>query len=399
MPADGIATEPVVPDRRRQCRATWARALVLGSLALQACRTTDAPLPAGDGVIVISGETPQVVLVDPMAGRVARRTDVPAFAFTASLSPDRATLYLAAGDLMAMDAHSLAVRWRERLSTTTDPRLDRWGGVVVASEAALAASPDESRLFVASAFKDNTPGLAVLDAATRNLVGFLGPLFVEGGGLVTLPPGPAAPKGAILVIGRREAYQLPRVDWLYVLDPVSLTLQDSTTIAPPPAPGGNSSLARLVIAADHRTAYAFNAQASGSQLYKYDLASRQVLASAPDPYQGQVALSGDDRHLYQTSGFSLNDPGSGMLLVYGADLQTESPIDLRSTSSSSTPPQLTGIAVSADNAHIYVTAGTASRGPTFGPQPGRLLVVDAHSGILNRAISLGIYAPAEPLAP
>jgi hypothetical protein len=54
-------------------------------------------------------------------------------------------------------------------------------------------------------------------------------------------------------------------------------------------------------------------------------------------------------------------------------------------------------AVSNDGQDVYITAGTASGGPLFTPQPGRVLVVDAARRRLTGEILLNDWRPKEVL--
>ncbi len=200
----------------------------LVALAAIACGDETGPSPRGPTLLVTSGEPPALTAVDGSTGHVTRQIAFPAPPLAAARSPDRSLLYIAAGDLVAIDTRSLEARWREPLSTTMSPRLDRWGGVRVTGDRAIAVSPDNARLFIASAFRGDTQGVALLDAASRNLVGFAGPFFVEPHGLVVVPPGATAPEGALLVVGQRGFDPAAPRDWLYTLDLTTLAVRDST---------------------------------------------------------------------------------------------------------------------------------------------------------------------------
>lgn len=356
-----------------------------------------APGTGSDTVLVTGGEAHHLTVVAPGTGQLVGSVGpLPQFQDMFARSPDSATLYLTAFDsagrvLLAVDTHSQGIVWRESLS---DPV--RFQGTSVAGDYGLAVSPDEQRLFVASARRaapaDTSPGIAVLDAASRDLIGFIGPLWVQPGGLATMLPGPALTRGAILVVGRRQREEQPSQDWLFVFDPQTLTVVDSAAIAQPHA-GSGPTLAGVFPARDGRTVYV----TSVDSLYHFDLVTKEILARTPLPgLSGDIAFSPDGRTMYVTDGGDLFDtPGSGQIAVFDADLNPQPPIDLRTSAAvNGQPPSMQGAAVSSDGRMLYVAAGTPSRGPLYGPQPARLLVVDCRTRRLLRAIPLNDWAPA-----
>lgn len=127
------------------------------------------------------------------------------------------------------------------------------------------------------------------------------------------------------------------------------------------------------------------------------MVAKEILARTPLPgLGGGIAFSLDGRTIYVTDGGDLFDtPGSGQIAVFDADLNPQPPIDLRTSAAvNGHPPSMHGAAGSSDGRMLYVAAGTPSRGPLYGSQPARLLVIDCSTRRLLRAIPLNDWAPA-----
>jgi DNA-binding beta-propeller fold protein YncE len=125
-----------------------------------------------------------------------------------------------------------------------------------------------------------------------------------------------------------------------------------------------------------------------NRILRYDLLERRVAADVPLPSRGKLAISPDGRALYLTDhGDGRNYSGSGYLYVFDADLRPRAPIDLREVANTGGQYiQTNAAAVSADGTRVYVAAGSASRGPLFTAQPGRVLVVDAGTGKILKEV-------------
>jgi len=227
-------------------------------------------------------------------------------------------------ELVAIDTRTFSVVWREPVSDGRRQRVV--DGVELWGATALAASPDGSRLFVARAYRDRVPGVAVLDAETRAVVGFVDSLFVTAE-LVALPPGVGAPVGAILALGARTMNDRPAADSLFVIDPATLEVLHADAVRPRSGAGPRVQLWEALPAPDGRHVYVVASEG----IFKYDLVSRIVVASAFPPSLGSLAIAPDGQELYLTGpGVGFDHPSSGLLYLFGPDLQRREPIDLRS---------------------------------------------------------------------
>jgi DNA-binding beta-propeller fold protein YncE len=367
-------------------------ALCAGCMVTGSCRSPGEPdrgLAPGAAAIVAAGENSAFALVDLAAERVVAHLDEGwEAAGPVASSLDGATLYAKVfgdargAELVAVDTRTFSIAWREAVSDGTRRRevdgVELWGG------SALAASPDGRRLFVASAFRTGVPGVAVLDAKTRAVVGFIGPLVVTSE-LVTQPPSAGAAAGAILALGARTTDDRPLADSLLVIDPRTLEVLRADDVRPRSTAGPRVQLWQVLPAPDGRHVYVV----ASDGIFKLDLESRAVVATAALPSFGRLAIAPDGQWLYLTDpGTAFDDPGSGLLYVFGPDLQRREPIDLRSAALNGIPPVTLAAAVARDGTAVYVTAGTTSRGPLYGPQPARLLVVDPAARLVRTVIQL-----------
>ncbi|MGH7718252.1 MAG: YncE family protein [Gemmatimonadaceae bacterium] len=339
-----------------------------------------------------SGEASHLSLVSIEEGIVVDRPGpVPRFKDSFALSPDSNILYVVAFEestgrqLFALDIATREILWRERLSNAIDQRRDRFGGMAVYGEFGIAVSPDGSRLFLATGERGGQFGIAVLDARTRDGIGFVGPFAANQEGLVTLPLGETS-DGALLVAGRRVRGSGDPGDSLFFVNPVSLAVTDS--VAPLQLAGRPSTeLWQIHPSADGRNLYVLEAL----RLHRYDLQTRAVLGSTAHTGgpRGRIAVSRQSGEVFLTDpGDGFDFPGSGRVHVFSSSLVPAPPIDLRQALGGPIPTS-NRAAVSTDGRALYVSSGTASIGPLFPTQPGRLFVIDLPSRTLTASVHLG----------
>lgn len=341
-----------------------------------------------------------------MSERVAARlAPIPRFKGPDARTPDRRTALFSAGDgtgAWIFDVHA------QSLSFSRKARIDAPGATypidsVYVDAYAMAFSPDGTRLFVSSAFLDPWPILpppngefiAVLNAQLTTVLARIGPLQArETFGLATLPPGPAAPHGAILAVGSRlRQGEVPgnTVDQLWVIDPTTYAITDSLQPEPDPPAGRDVLLTQVVASPDGQHAYVVS---DAGVIYECDLVAHAAVASAPVRGTGQLAIAPDGRTLYLTDhGDYFDTPGFGQVFVYGSDLSPRPSIDLRPAFGGGVPVT-TGIAVSPSDTLLYVATGTGSLGPNYGPQPLQLLIIDLTGHTPIRKVPLHDYGAA-----
>lgn len=381
--------------RTRVCLSMRVSAMVCCAFIV-GCTDALAPIPAHRTVIVLSAETPVVTVVNGETGRVAERVALAEPVEAGALSSDESTLYLAEdetspGDMVALDAHSFEVRWREAQSTTLAPRYDRWNGVAVAAYGSIAPAAN-GRIYVSPAWRQpDSVGVASLDDRTRDLIAFgAAPLSVEAQGLAIAPPNASAPQGLLLATGRRDLSVSPAVDWLFELDPATLAVVDSSPIVDVP-PGTSRYLLNPVVTADGHSVFLIGIGTAG-RVYKFDLGSHQVVGSAP--LEGLIfATSPDGTTIYearQSSG--VGNPAA--LVIYDASLNSVGAVDLPAIEG--TPPVLQSLTISSDGSRVYIAAGTGSAVLSDGgPQRGRLIAVDPVARRELWSTPLGIWAPRQ----
>jgi len=377
--------------------------LVLG-LAAGACTSSSAPQSAGDLVAVIGGEANSIAIVAAADSRVvARAGPTQPGKDAAAIVPDGKRFDVvdvgrAGRNLLTIRTQDFQVSSRVALNSPVAPHA--FDGVYIGGDA-LAFSPDDKALLVGNAYRNDTAPpidgeyVAALDAYATHVVAVVGPLQVrEGLGLTALPPGPAAPNGAILGIGSRSRSGVGgvnTVDRLWVIDPTTLTIVDSLQPEPDPAAGADALLRQVVASPDGRHAYVVS---DGGVIYACDLVQNRVVATAPAYGTGQLAIAPDGQTLYLTDhGDYIDTPGSGQVYVYGADLQSHPAIDLRPTFVGSIPATH-GVVVSPSDSVLYVATGTASRGPLYGSQRLQVLVIDLTGRTPIRKIPVGDWGTA-----
>ncbi|HET7586193.1 MAG TPA: hypothetical protein VFK13_14870 [Gemmatimonadaceae bacterium] len=284
-------------------------------------------------------------------------------------------------ELIALDLRTRRIRWRETWPDILARSLI--GPVFTERPGALSLSPDGTRLFVADALQGNTRGMLVLDLATRTPVGFVPGFSVGVAGLVAVPAGTNFPRGIMLAAATPTATS---ASTLFLIDPDTFAIVDSI---PNLVPAGVGSISNLVLTPNGQDVYG----ARQGQLIRIDLPSRSVTArTTTTPFAGGIAVSPDGRSVFVADhGDFFDSPGSGKIFRYATNLDPLPPVQLPTNLSD---PVLVShdVAVSADNRTLYVTSGTSQTGPLFGPQPGRLLIVDLESGS-TRVVPLNDWNP------
>lgn len=377
--------------RRKGSRLTGRYAWATAASLILACNSPQGPAALGDQVLVAGGDSARMYAVDILQrGVVASTVPIPRYQDALAPSRDTQVLYVSAFDqipsrqLVAIDVSSLRVMWQEAMTTLV--LRSQIGSISISGNYALSISPDGGRLLLADAQQDTAIGIAVLDGVSRDPIAFVGPMAVSPGGMVVVPPGPGVPNGVVLVAGSRQN-MTPSTGELFVFDGATLVITDSVTLTTN-VNAARGGLSQVAVASDLIHAYVLGTDS----VYKYDLGTRTITATAARLGTGQLGIAPDGRHLYLAdAGDGRNQPGSGKVFVYDANLTLLAPIDLSAAAVNGVAPVTHTVVVNPTGDQLYVLAGTPQFGPLFGSQPSRILVVGLGSGALTGTISLGEY--------
>jgi DNA-binding beta-propeller fold protein YncE len=378
--------------------ARFSEGLIRLSAVLAAVTCSSDPLRPrpGDTALVLGGESSSIVAASISDLHVfARPGPVPSFKDAFAFDRPSGTLYITAFDnatprsLVVINAGTLGVRQQVPLDTIA--ARSTAGSLSVFGSLAMAVT-DSGRSIIIDGQKASDRGIVRVDSRTLVPVAFAGPFVTIPGG-VTFAQSPLYPNGLLLLLGTRSTSGATRQDMVFVLDPSTLTVSDSFALTPPRAAG--ASLSQAVVASTGRELYLLTVDS----ILRFDLATRRVLGSTARRSPGTLCASNDGSRLYLTDpGDGRNTPGSGQVAVFDSQLRSLPALDLRAQLGNSVPPALNSCAPSTDDRLLLVSAGTASRGPLFEPQPGRLAVVDLSRQTAS-AIDLGDWSSREVIVP
>jgi len=380
---------------------TLAVAALLAIAGVGSCADSTSPVAPGDLVIVGGGAMTNIAAVSVSRGEVvARIGPIPKYKDTYALSPDSSRLYISSFDnsspvtLTVVDTRSLRVVAQEPMSAIG--ARSAIGPVLPLGGYGMAVSPDGKKLVMNGLRGDSTTWLTdsarvvvIVDVASLTPVGLVGPFSVPADGIVPVPGSGESASQRVMVLGARPGASVLPSGLILILGGPDLTLVDSLKPGVPvyqvvPVSGGQAALLL-----------------SARSIYRFDLTTRELVASAPRPtIFGSPCLSPDGSRLYHTDpGDGFDFPGGGSIQVYDVHdetLQLLAPIDLGSADLF--PPRLNNCAVSRDGRFLFVSSGTWEAGPLYPVQPGRLFVVDRSSGHLVRTVNMGDWLSREVFA-
>ena len=389
----------------RQSRATMIAFGLLG-----ACGAVDpGSAPTGAVVIttVLSGAGNSLYAFEPATGEVRAWASLGGAVYGGALAADSKTLYLSMrtssvrSDLVAINARTGSALWSQTLATNGQATIVDGIGLITGE--AMAASGDNSLLYLWRSVKDSVIGIAALDAQSRRPVAFSGPWNVAAGGVLPMTQNCNSPKAILVVVASRQNRSGgPRVgEAVYSLDARTLTPLDSVL---PSALGAlpGEDIWQALPGADGRTLYI----ATSSRIVRYDVCSRMIRSSTLRVGTGMLAVvsAATDTTLVLTDvGAWPDSPGSGMLHLFDRNLSLVDSIDV-STPNGGVPRSptaiVTGAAVAgADGRTVYVRAGSDEVGPMYPPQPARLIIVDVVSRRLVRSVRLTGFSLGLVFAP
>ena len=355
-------------------RGTGRLMLLITAPLLLSC---DSPLnpSAGADLAVVGGESHRVTYL-------TAETDSPTGTGPFSIGPVLASAYdessrtgyftVSRGtesDLLAVSFAGNWIEWRRPLAEAGHPVL--YNGVQLVG-APMALLPGKGALIM-RAIRNGTVGIATFDVGTRKLRTFRGPLDVLG--FSALPS-----SGDVALVIKTGELGERATSSILILDPGDLHTLDS--IAPPPPyedpflpvedPGGD-----LLFTGNY------------ANIYVYSRQQRRVLVAAERPGSGEMAVSpnGQVVVLSDTGRFP-DDPGSGKLFVFHRSMQLLRVIDLAALSLTGLPVVTSHLSFSPDGRWLFVAAGTSSAEPLYDAQPVQVLVIQATTFQVVRAIPL-----------
>ncbi len=190
---------------------------------------------------------------------------------------------------------------------------------------------------------------------------------------------------AITVRGETDA-NLQASHGVLLVDPTSLALLDSLALPPPLGHAGVSTSSL-----DGDWLY----MGISNFLFIYSLSAGRVLKAVPRPAHGALVRSPDGTMLV------LSDPGlwpgysgSGNLFIYDPELNLQGVVALPPDSQSGLPVATSRMIFSKDGRWLFVGAGTAPSGPTFGSQRSYVHVIEARTMRLHKSIPLDDWGSA-----
>lgn len=378
---------------RRLCspRASLALALSLAGGCNWPARESSSCDSPEMVIATVSGDL-GLQVIDPSVGCVAARARLGAGIEGAALSPDGAVVFLGVklpgfrNELIALDARTARELWRMPLGDGGSPNV--LDGVGLVSGEVLSVSTDGDLLYLWRATSRGSEGITAINLRTRRPVAFSGPWNVAAGGVVPLVLGTAPGDRRLAVIASRQYDTASRSqEAIYLLDASSLVVVDSIMAS---EIGAGQGIWQVIPDPQGHGFYV----AGSEQIVRYDLATRRVIARTVRLGLGALTLTYGGNVLVLTdTGTWPDSPGSGLLLLYGPNLESLGTIDI-STPLGGAPHSASAIstglaAPGRDERTVYVRAGSESLGPLYPMQPARLLVVDVVSRALLRTIDLG----------
>lgn len=336
----------------------------------------------GADLAVAGGESLRVVYLNAETGSITGTAPftvgpTAASAFDQARQVGYFTANGAAGrELLALNFSTNTIEWRAPMAAVGYPVF--YNGVQLFG-APMALLPGNASLIMLAVRHDSV-GIATFDLGTRTLGAFRGPLKA---GFIALPA--SGNVAAVLQTGKRPDGRISTS--VLILDPGDLRTLDSIAPAPPyedpslpiEVPGGD----RLLMS-------------NYTHIYLYSRQQRTVLASVQRPALGAMAFSPNGQLIVLGDfGTFPDDPGSGKLYVYNASLQLQQVIDLAPVSLDGNRVVTTQMAFSRDGRWLFVAAGTSSRGPLYGPQPAQVVVIDATTLQVLRAIPLNDWGSVQ----
>ncbi|MGQ0765931.1 MAG: hypothetical protein ACT4OZ_09720 [Gemmatimonadota bacterium] len=363
-------------------------ALVVAVLT-SSCSFGSGPASVGPMVAVSGLDGGRIAIVDVGRRQVVDRRGTPLIHQRFSgISFDSTTLFYTGGLTSGVSLGITALDvLRNRVLWTRVPRADGYAlpGTTARVRFSvrplwLAATPDTTELLVFPAYLDGAAGIARYRPVSDSVVGFL-QIHVETFHVQVLRGKGTLPRGTLVINGTRRDSPRPRSDALFLIGP-DLSVIDSV-----PLPPSGFEPYDVAVTPDERFAFV----KSVPQLFKVDLAARQVVAQGTNATFGSLSLSPAGDLLVVTDPGPVGFPGSGKLFLYSSMLEPRGTIDLTQLSPDRLPPPTRDVAFMPDGTVGVVLAGTA-RG-TAGQEPRlvSLFIVDFERRQAVSNLPLGEY--------
>ncbi len=365
----------------RKLARRWKGLLICAVPPLSACSDPASPASHSRDIIYVLGETHNVFVVDPRAGRVLGAPGpVPEELLSPVMSSDSSTLYFTGYDNSSAGiyaVHSATFSVEQFYQLTFPPRVPT--GAVWDFGGALAVAPGRPELYDGAALVgtldlgDTTASgrVAIFDTASHTLQGSM---IMSVAALAALPAGPVASEGGLVGFTYFGPATAPQ--WaLLVIDPATRTITDSLVVSPP-AGASHDYPRSLTMSPDGKHAYVIGSEG----IYDFDLVLRQLVGVVrTNAYEPRLAISPDGARVYLIVNVA-PDPGANAppttVRVFDANLNELPPLSF-SGHFRGPPPILHDILVSRDNRSLYLEAGNRD---FFGEGPLRVYVYDLSSG-------------------
>lgn len=364
-----------------------------------ACGEPTAPLPEGPVAVLHVGGIPtvdharRVALVDLTRPRIHRWSpEVMYRPTTARLSRDGARLFvIGAGEagwksyqIAVLDARTLDIERREFFADSAGYRLERFDGIEIGVCNGFRVSLDDTRLFIHGCRRaaDGAWGVAVLNLATLEVDGFIGPLPDRDYPIEVVPRG--AFSGGALAVGIANAEWPNHTSTIRFLDQTTLTVIDSVDLS---SQMGGDGIFAMVAAPDGRSLYLWT---FGGWLHRLDLSALRIEASVFEPSGAgsfRLTLDRSGERVFFTHGATQDFPSPGTITVYDRDLNEVTTIDLSEHGVDGVPPPLNFTVEGPDDSIVVGSGG--GWWSLWGTHDGRLFILDGSTYEVETVIELG----------
>jgi hypothetical protein len=274
------------------------------------------------------------------------------------------------------------LRWSVDIATNGGAHIPLFNDVRLFGAEGIVVGMDNSILYLVSARKGSNWGVAAMDVQTRSVVRFASTGLLLGAPAVLRHSGESSRDTLVAIAA---------------VAPDDPKFSDSALViemAPEPrilgaihAPQGSSHIENLAAGVSSRL-YVVGDRTVGT----YDVLQAAYTAIQQRPPHGRGVPSSTGAYLGFTDAGSPDVIPVGEVRVFDASLHGVGQVDLRSYSQSGSPPVVTDIAFSNDDASILIAAGSPAVRP--GPQPGqtgRLLLANWRSGAVSKLVELSSY--------